>query len=34
MLLMRQKLASEGKPGVWLSTKEMLDTVSWDELVR
>lgn len=33
MLLMRQKLASEGKTGIFLSDKEMLDNKSWDELL-
>lgn len=34
MLLMRQKLVTEGKPGVWLSTKEMIDTMAWEDIVK
>ena len=34
MLLMRQKLAQEGKAGISLQDKEILDNTSWDELLR
>ena len=34
MLLMRQKLAQEGKAGISLQDKEILDNASWDELLR
>ena len=34
MLLMRQKLAQEGKTGISLQDKEILDNTSWDELLR
>lgn len=34
MLLMRQKLAQEGKSGISLQDKEILDNTSWDELLR
>ena len=34
MLLMRQKLAQEGKAGISLQDKEILDHASWDELLR
>ena len=34
MLLMRQKLTSEGRCGISLEDKEMLDNVSWDELLK
>ena len=34
MLLMRQKLAQEGKAGISLQEKEILDNTSWDELLR
>lgn len=34
MLLMRQKLAQEGKAGISLQDKEILDNMSWDELLR
>ena len=34
MLLMRQKLAQEGKAGISLQDKEILDSTSWDELLR
>lgn len=33
MLLMRQKLASEGHCGIFLEDKEMLDNKSWEELL-
>jgi hypothetical protein len=32
-LLLRQKLAGEGKTGIFLSDKEMLDNKSWEELL-
>jgi hypothetical protein len=32
-LLLRQKLASEGKIGIFLSDKEMLDNNSWEDLL-
>ena len=34
MLLMRQRLAQEGKAGISLQDKEILDNTSWDELLR
>ena len=34
MLLMRQKLAQDGKAGISLQDKEILDNTSWDELLR
>lgn len=34
LLLMRQKLAQEGKAGISLQDKEILDNTSWDELLR
>ena len=34
MLLMRQKLAQEGKAGISLQDKEILDNTSWDEPLR
>ena len=34
MLLMRQKLAQEGKAGMARQDEEMLDNTSWDELLR
>ena len=34
ILLMRQKLAQEGKAGISLQDKEILDNTSWDELLR
>lgn len=34
LLLMRQKLAMQGKPGISLQDKEMIDNVSWDELLK
>ena len=34
MLLMRQKFAQEGKAGISLQDKEILDNTSWDELLR
>lgn len=34
MLLMRQKLAQDGKAGISLQDKEILDNMSWDELLR
>ena len=34
MLLMRQKLAQDGKAGISLQDKEILDNASWDELLR
>lgn len=33
MLLMRQKLASEGHCGIFLEDKEMMDNTSWEELL-
>ena len=32
-LLLRQKLANEGKSGIFLSDKELLDNNSWDKLL-
>ena len=34
MLLMRQKLAQDGKAGISLQDKEILDNTSWDEFLR
>lgn len=34
MLLMRQKLASEGKAGISLQDKEAIDSTPWDELLK
>ena len=34
MLLMRQKLAQEGKAGISLQDKEILDNTSWEELLH
>lgn len=34
MLLMRQKLATEGHFGINLEDKEMIDNLSWDEILK
>lgn len=34
LLLMRQKLAQEGRAGISLQDKEAIDTTSWDELLK
>lgn len=34
LLLMRQKMAQDGKGGISLQDKEAIDNTSWDELLR
>lgn len=34
MLLMRQKLATEGHHGIFLEDKEMLDNNDWEKLLE